>query len=115
MMGPAHDCLFHWKVLFTCQAVAPACVNLRPSSKAHPNRPNVLLLVLKFQYCNIGYLRSISRSVFEKKIPRRTQSRLVTRVFQNISVAKGSGQEALVMCGMWKGLCGEWGEFWMLS
>ena len=20
-----------------------------------------------------------------------------------------------MMCGMWKGLCGEWGEFWMLS
>ena len=20
-----------------------------------------------------------------------------------------------MMCGMWNGLCGEWGEFWMLS
>ena len=94
-MGPAYDCLFYWKALFTCQAAAPACVNLRPSSKAHSNRPNVLLLVLKFQYCNIGYWASISRSVFGKNIPRRTQSKLVTRVFQNISVAKASGQEAL--------------------
>ena len=69
IMGPAYDCLFYWKALFTCQAAAPACVNLRPSSKAHSYRPNVLSLVLKFQYCNIGYWASISRSVFGKKYP----------------------------------------------
>ena len=74
-MAGARLC-FYCRALFTCQAVAAACVDVRPSSKVHPNRPNVHLLVLKFLYCNIGYWTSIWRSVFEKKIPRRTQWKL---------------------------------------
>ena len=76
IVGRAHDCLFYCRALFTCRAVAAACVNLQPSSKVHPNRPNVLLLVLKFRNCNIGYWTSILRFVFEKNIPRRTQWKL---------------------------------------
>jgi hypothetical protein len=72
----AHEGLLCCKVLFACQAVAPAWVALLPLSKVHPNRPNVLLLVLKFQYCNIGYWTSISRICVWEKIPRRTQSKL---------------------------------------
>ena len=72
----AHDCVFYCRALFTCRAVAAACVDVRPSSKVHPNRPNVLLPVLKFQYCNIGYWTSISRICVWEKIPRRTQWKL---------------------------------------